>query len=554
MKYFVYCRKSSEAEDRQVLSINSQEAEIRRAFAERPEIEIVGVFREAYSAKAPGRAVFAAMLARLEKGEAEGLIAWHPDRLARNSVDGGQIVYLLDRQKLKDLKFATFTFENNPQGKFMLAITFGYSKYYVDSLSENVKRGNRAKIEKGWLPNKAPTGYRNDKETKTIVPDPEHFPYVRKVFDLMLAGSFSVGTIIRIARDDWGYRTPNRGRIGGVPLRQSSLYNMLTNPFYAGYIHWGGQIYPGKHKPVVTMAEFERVQDLLGRPCKQKPKQHVFPFAGMIRCGACDLQVTAEHKMNRYGTRYIYYHCTRMHRTPKCTQPSIEAKELEKQFRASLATIILPDTIHGWALQQLAERHEDRIQERQAQITQLERAIESAKRGLSNLTDLRIRMLIDDQEFLSKRQSLQQELYRLQENAQTQSLSADPFEPDKLLLLFSNKAIDWYDRGDDEARRKVIQIMSSNLLLKDKRVIIEAKKPFRSMQKLPNFPSQLGDVVDVRTPGKLAFLDSFHRDVIAYTKEQPKKFGEAISLIKELENTFEVRVAANDNVRPRKAA
>ena len=96
------------------------------------------------------------MLARLEKGEAEGLIAWHPDRLARNSVDGGHIVYLLDRQKLKDLKFATFTFENNPQGKFMLAITFGYSKYYVDSLSENVKRGNRAKIERGLWPNRAP--------------------------------------------------------------------------------------------------------------------------------------------------------------------------------------------------------------------------------------------------------------------------------------------------------------------------------------------------------------------------------------------------------------
>lgn len=193
------------------------------------------------------------MLTRLERGEAEGLIAWHPDRLARNSVDGGHIVYLLDRQKLKDLKFATFTFENNPQGKFMLAITFGYSKYYVDSLSENVKRGNRAKIEKGWLPNKAPTGYRNDKETKTIIPDPDHFPYVRKVFDLMLTGSFGIGTIIRFARNNWGYRTPKRGRIGGVPLRQSSLYNMLTNPFYAGYIQWGGQIYPGKHKPVVTI-------------------------------------------------------------------------------------------------------------------------------------------------------------------------------------------------------------------------------------------------------------------------------------------------------------
>ena len=73
-------------------------------------------------------------------------------RLARNSIDGGQIIYLLDRGSLKDLKFATQSFENNPQGKFMLSITFGYSKYYVDALSENVKRGNRAKVERGWRP------------------------------------------------------------------------------------------------------------------------------------------------------------------------------------------------------------------------------------------------------------------------------------------------------------------------------------------------------------------------------------------------------------------
>ena len=145
MKYFVYCRKSSESEDRQILSIESQETELLRAFANAEGIEIAQVFYESFSAKSPGRKVFEELITRVEKGEAQGLIAWHPDRLARNSIDGGKIVYLLDRGLLKDLKFATFTFENNPQGKFMLSITFGYSKYYVDSLSENVKRGNRAK-------------------------------------------------------------------------------------------------------------------------------------------------------------------------------------------------------------------------------------------------------------------------------------------------------------------------------------------------------------------------------------------------------------------------
>jgi len=117
MKYFIYARKSTETEDKQVLSIEAQLAELAE-HSEKERLEIAASFEEAKTAKEPGRTVFAEMLARIEQGEAQGILSWHPDRLARNSIDGGRIIYMLDTGKLLDLKFPTFWFESTPQGKF----------------------------------------------------------------------------------------------------------------------------------------------------------------------------------------------------------------------------------------------------------------------------------------------------------------------------------------------------------------------------------------------------------------------------------------------------
>ncbi len=498
MKYFAYCRKSTEAEDRQVLSIESQRNELERIISGQPDIEIVGFYEEAFSAKAPGRPLFNEMLKRIERGEASGIIAWHPDRLARNSIDGGRIIYLLDRKVLESLKFPTFTFENNPQGKFMLSIIFGYSKYYVDSLSENIRRGNRTKAEKGWRPNMAPIGYLNDAATRTIIPDPERFPMVRKMWNLMLTGSYRPRKVYEIARFEWGFRTRKRKRSGDKPMALSAVYGLFKNPFYAGIVVWEGKVHPGKHQPMVAIDEFDRVQEILGRSAWQRPKRHMFAYTGMIRCGECGLSVTAEKKVNRYGYRYTYYRCTKKRWDIRCSQPYIEVADLERQILGFLESVSISDAAHHWVLEQFAKARGQQNDQKATQLASLQKTYDATTTSLDNLTKLRIRGLITDDEFVAQRQELEREQLRLKQSLTRVSRTDSWLEPAEQIISFSNRAISWFREGDEEIRRLIVQVVGSNLVLRDKKLNIEAKMPFRRLAGTASRTDLCRGVEDVR--------------------------------------------------------
>lgn len=499
MKYFIYCRKSEEAEDRQIMSLDSQSEEIESKFSDASDITIVDRFEEAFSAKAPGRPVFNEMLDRIEKGEADGIIAWHPDRLARNSVDGGRIVYLLDRGVLKDMRFCTYTFENTPQGKFMLNIIFSYSKYYVDSLSENVKRGQRTKLRCGWQPNLAPIGYRNRKDPNIIVPDGEHFRDVRRMFDLLLSGRYSVSEIHRIVCDGWGYLTPILKTRGGTKIARSTLYRIFENPFYAGYIRWNGELHAGNHKPVITKAEFENAQRILRGHQQPRPKRLSFRYGGLFTCGACGLSVTVERKRKPSGRTYIRYHCTRVHRTPKCTEQSVEEREIAQQVSGFLNRIHLPETVLEWFIKEVRASLSTLATDETKVTRKLEQQVQSKERELSNLTDLRVRDILTDAEFSKKREALRVELDAAKENVTKAEERHSAFEPLKILQILRCRANIWFEIVDDPRKRALLKILSSNPTIKDNKALLLAKKPFVQLDELLGLSHLRGDVDDVRT-------------------------------------------------------
>ena len=494
MRYFLYCRKSMEAEDRQILSIESQEAEVRRALTAHADIDIVGVYRESFSAKAPGRPIFDEMLAAIERGTADGIVSWHPDRLARNALDGGRLINLLDQGVLRDLKFANFSFENNAQGKFMLSIMFGYSKYYVDNLSQNIKRGNRAKAERGWRPRGVPLGYRHDRATRTIVPDGEHFDTVRRFFDLFLSGVHSVRSIALVATKDWGYRLPTTRRYGSRSLSVSTLYKVFQNPFYAGQFLWNGGLYQGKHTPMITLEEFERVRTMIGRPGTEKPQRYTFPFTGLIRCSACGLSVTAEHKVNRYGTHYLYYHCTRRNGT--CTEPSVQGSVLHAQFEAFINRLTIEEREAADFIDELAGMALAPSIDALASIEERIRVIEARR---SAVVDLRVDHHISEEDFVERARALDLELATAIERRDRALMDQNWFEPARALVSFNAQAISWFRRGNDDVKRQIVSTVGSNYMLSDKKLRGEATKPFGLRAEQVVSPYRCTDGDDIRT-------------------------------------------------------
>ena len=499
MRYIIYCRKSQEAEDRQALSLEGQLTAIRKYAAGLNEVEIIDIVEEARSAKKPGRPAFARVLIDIQQGRADGIIAWHPDRLSRNSVDGGEIIYLLDQGKLKDLRFCTYSFENNPQGKFMLGIMFSNSKYYSDSLSVNVKRGMTLKLEKGWKPGLAPIGYKNCRNSGTIVPDTQHFKAVRQMFDLMLSGAHTPSSIHRIVCNEWRYRTPKRKSLGGSKPALSTIYKILTNPFYAGHIRWKGQLHPGKHKPVVHNDEFARVQTFLGSPLPAPSKNTRFTYAGLFRCGSCGLAVTAERKRKPSGREYTYYHCTRVHRTPRCTEPSVEERVLEAQIADFLDRVTIHKPIYDWLVESLEGSSVDVAAKQADLVKQDQKEVTSLEAQMNSLLDMRQNNYVTDDQFLERREKLQIELGAAQERLHKHQEAALTFEPAQIISFFLCNTKKCFELAPPEAKRKLIKILCSNPSLMDKKPLLTLKKPFEEVAEIAEFRRRCGFVKDIRT-------------------------------------------------------
>ena len=481
LTYFLYVRKSTDVEDKQVLSVAAQITELKE-FAMRMGIYIVDVIIEKETAKKPGRKKFNKMLERIEAGEANGILAWMPDRLSRNSIDSGKIIYMLDQNLLLDLKFPHFWFENTPQGKYMLANEFNASKQYVDNLSLNTKRGLRQMVRDGRYPRGAPLGYYNDMRSKTIKIDRKTAPIVRQAFELYARGDKRLDEIADFLFTH-GIHTKKgmvRGKktTGNKPHSRTRVARMLANPFYYGHFRYLGEVHEGKHKGIISKQLFDQVQTVLERRGKTARKiNEPLPLCGLVHC-SCGMMFTAETRIKRQKNGnvhvYVYYRCTRKSKTVVCREPHIRAEELDRQLSALLLCYAMPASWAG-KLRELIDKDEA------SEKANFTHRVVGDKEAVARLSEKMQRLLdsyldgdVERELYQDKRAEILGKKKLLEEQIEQTTLGVSAWVEPMKQWIETVVSICKIAKGDDLNAKKslCLEIFGSNLQIRQKEVVI----------------------------------------------------------------------------------
>ncbi len=346
LRYCLYARKSTEAEDKQALSIESQVKEMQ-VLAEREHLHVVEIKRESHSSKEVGqRPVYNKMLEELRSQKFNAILTWAPDRLSRNAGDLGSVVDLMDQKLLHEIRTYSQKFTNNPNEKFLLMILGSQAKLENDNKAVNVKRGLRTRCEMGWRPGVAPTGYLNEKHVDKKCQcriDLKRGPVIKQMFEKVAHEQWSGRKVYRWLREI-DFKT-HRGK----PLVLANIYIILRNPFYYGDFEYpvgGGQWYTGKHTPIIDKELYTKVQLTLNANYIPKTESKEFAFTKLIRCGHCGSGISADEKFKKLKdggvNRHVYYFCTKA-RNIDCKNPAINEPSLIEELIGLMDTVNLDE-------------------------------------------------------------------------------------------------------------------------------------------------------------------------------------------------------------------
>ncbi len=468
-----YARVSSKKQEDTGFSIPAQ-IELFKQYSEKSGIKIVKFFIENKTGGKVGRKVYNEMLAYIKQHNIKDVFVEKTDRIYRNFKD---YVVLEDLSQNFNLiihlvkERVILSKDSTSHEKLVHGFKVLLAKNYLDNLREEVMKGREEKIREGGYPHKAPVGYYNDtnKQTKKkeIYVDKEKAVFVQRLFELYATGAYSVDEL-RTKLFNEGFN--NNGR----PYSKPRLLFVLKDVFYIGKMKIKGVVYDAKHTPIIDIETFNRVQKMFNQS-KARSHDVEFAYTGLLTCGHCGCQMTAELKKGKY----IYYHCTGK-RGGTCKKDYVREEKLDDVFVQLINKLPNPEEgLFEEIKKAVIEIRKIKSDYEETSMEEIQKQIQRLQNRLDNLYTDKLDGRITQEFWQERHNQWHDEKDRLIEKLKAISNTSRTFdEGSNLLENFCKYARSEFLRANGKKKRAILKMLGSNFVYKDKEVSVELTSVF----------------------------------------------------------------------------
>ena len=464
----LYVRVSSKKQEDEGFSIPAQ-IKLLQAYAQKNNIKIVKMFEENISAGKAGRKAYNAMLEYIKQNGIKDVLVEKTDRIYRNFKD---YVVLEDYDLTIHLVKEGVVLNKNSRSHEKLVHGFKVllAKNYLDNLSEEVRKGLEEKVAQGYYPQKAPVGYKNvvnENKKKIIVPDKEKAPFVQRLFELYSTGAYSVDELrMKLFKEGFNHN--------GKPYSKPRLLYVLKDVFYIGKFTYKGVLHDGKHDGIVDLETFNKVQKMFNQS-KARSHDVEFAYTGLLTCGHCGCQLTAELKKGKY----IYYHCTGK-RGGTCKSDLIREEKLDEVFLNLIDKLPNPeDGLFEELKQAIVEIRKLKSDYEETSTEEIMKQINRIQKRLDNLYTDKLDGNITQEYWEEKHNAWFREKEDLINKLHTLNNTARTFEEgSNLLENFCKYARQEFLQANAKKKQAILKMLGSNFVYKDKEVSVTLTSVF----------------------------------------------------------------------------
>jgi site-specific DNA recombinase len=368
MRAAIYCRVSTEGQEKEGTSLGTQKEACLKVARERGcDVSPEHAFLEVWSGAEMGRPMLDQVRGLVRFGLIDALICYSTDRLARNPIHIAIIADECEKRGV-ELVFVTEPLDNSPEGKLILYVKGYAAELEREIIKERTLRGKRDHARNGELATggRCPYGYRSIEGKRVI--DENEAEIVRRIFRWFASDGFKLYRAA-VELNRWKTPAPRGGK-----WMEHTVYRILNNPAYKGITYaFRYKVVEAKHPkldsrrytktthvfrdasewieipnatpPIVDETTWNMARQQLQRNRERAPRNRKHDYLltnGRLRCGICGYGMVGSVK-KKGNNDYLFYRCVPRVKPAlytRCKGPTISAKKIESEVSSAIATIL----------------------------------------------------------------------------------------------------------------------------------------------------------------------------------------------------------------------